>query len=60
MRTLNFNGKISTTGTTDCNSKNVISTSGHRLPERWINAAPAFKLRSIRERFVHAAHKVIV
>lgn len=41
MRTLNFNGKISTLEPLTVTVKNAVSTSGHRLPRNGgFNAAP--------------------
>ena len=61
MRTLNFNGKISTLEPLTVTVKNAVSTSGHRLPRNGgFNAAPYFPGTSIRGTLRHAAHKVIV
>lgn len=61
MRTLNFNGKISTLEPLTVTIKNAVSTSGHRLPRNGgFNAAPYFPGTSIRGTLRHAAHKVIV
>lgn len=60
MRTLNFNGKISTLEPLTVTVKNAVSTSGHRLPRNGgFNAARTFGT-SIRGTLRHAAHKVIV
>ena len=53
MRTLNFNGKISTLEPLTVTVKNAVSTSGHRLPRNGgFNAAPVLSGTSIRELFV--------
>ncbi|MBK2963700.1 CRISPR-associated protein Csf2, partial [Klebsiella pneumoniae] len=56
MRTLNFNGKISTLEPLTVTVKNAVSTSGHRLPRNGgFNAAPYFPGTSIRGTLRHAA-----
>ncbi len=53
MRTLNFNGKISTLEPLTVTVKNAVSTSGHRLPRNGgFNAAPYFPVPAFGELFV--------
>lgn len=61
MRTLNFNGKISTLEPMTVSLKNAVTATGHRLPRNGgFNSAPYFPGTSIRGTLRHAAHLVVV
>lgn len=61
MRTLNFNGKITTLEPLTVTLRNAISASGHRLPRNGgYSSRPYFPGTSIRGAIRHAAHLVIV
>ncbi|HIC3038212.1 TPA: RAMP superfamily CRISPR-associated protein [Klebsiella pneumoniae] len=61
MRTLNFNGKITTLEPLTVTLKGAVSASGHRLPRNGgYSSSPYFPGTSIRGAIRHAAHLVIV